>query len=135
VRACVDLDEADVLDQPGQATAGGVDGQDAVLGALDHQNRDVDLGQVGTEVGQPGRNAGHAGVGRRPAGDVEARLPGLVADAGATELVDVVEVVEEVFEVGVPVGLRRRHETVEDALVDTLGVVVGLEQERRDRAE
>jgi hypothetical protein len=59
----------------------------------------------------------------------------LVADPGPAELVDVVEVVEEVLEVGVPVGPGGRDEPVEDALVHALGVVAGLEKERRYRAE
>ena len=70
---------------------------------MDEQGRYVDLREVAAEVGQPGVDAGVGRVGRRADGDDEAVLPGLVRDAGAGVLVDVVEVVEEVLEVGVAV--------------------------------
>jgi hypothetical protein len=67
-------------------------------------------------------------------GDIEAVLPRLVADPGPAEDVDVVGVVEEVLEVGRPVRDDRGLETVEDRLLDTVGVVVGLEQKRGNRS-
>src|SRR5437660_4874363 len=61
--------------------------------------------------------------------DVEAGLPRAVADAASAELVDVVEVVEEVLEVGVAVIDDRRFDALEHLAVDAFGVVVALEQE------
>jgi hypothetical protein len=62
-------------------------------------------------------------------------LPGLIADPGAGEPVDVVEVVEKVLQIGRSVGNDGGHDAIEDGLVDACGVVVGLEQVRRDRGE
>ena len=97
--------------------------------------RDVDLPEVGAEVGQPGADAG---VGRERRGtdrNIEARLPGTVADPGAAEDVEVVEVVEEALEERVAILDDRRLDPFEDLTVDALRVVVGLEHERRDRPE
>ncbi len=91
-------------DQRRQPRRGGVERQDPVLGAVDDERRDVDLRQVAAEVGQPGVDARVGRVRGRAGGDVEARLPGPVADPAAAEDVDVVEVVEEVLEVGVAVA-------------------------------
>jgi hypothetical protein len=60
----------------------------------------------------------------------EAGLHGLRADARAQQDVGVVEGLEEVREVGRTIGRDRRSCFVEDALLDALRVVVGLEQER-----
>src|SRR5438552_8370682 len=87
------------------------------------------------EVGQPGVDARIAGVRRGPGGDVEAGPPRLLADPVRCELVDVVEIVEEVLEVGVAVLDDRGLDALEHLTVDALGIVVGLEQERRNRAE
>src|SRR5580704_2491476 len=103
VRAALDRDERQVLDQGGQPGGGGRVGQDPVGVAVDEQGRDVDLGQVGAEVGQPRVHAGVGGVRGGADGDDEAVLPGLVADPGAAQHVGVVEVVQEVLEVGGPV--------------------------------
>jgi hypothetical protein len=51
------------------------------------------------------------------------------------ELAGVVEVVEEVLEVGVPVLDDGRLDVLDHVRVDALGVVPGLEQERRDDPE
>ena len=71
--------------------AGGVNGQDAVLGPLHDEERDVDLREVAAEVGLPRGHTGQGGIGRRAGRHREAGVPGLGADAGAGELVDVVE--------------------------------------------
>src|SRR6266849_10404178 len=84
---------------------------------------------------QPGVDAGIAGVGRGACGDIEAPLPGLVADPVRCELVDVVEVVEEILEVGVAVLDDRGLDVLENLTVDALWVVLGLEQEGRNRTE
>ena len=68
-------------------------------------------------------------------GDVEARLPRLLADPLRHQLVDVVEVVEEVLEPGVAVLGDRSLDLLEDLSVDALRVVVRLQQVRRDRTE
>ena len=72
---------------------------------------------------------------RGSGGDVEAGPPRLLADPVRCELVDVVEIVEEVLEVGVAVLDDRGLDALEHLTVDALGIVVGLEQERRNRAE
>src|SRR6202035_1946390 len=95
VWSALDLDELDVLHQPREPAARGVYRQDAVFGALDDEQGHVDLGEVGAEVRQPARHARQGGVSGRTGGDLEAVVPSLVADAGAAELVDVVEVVKE----------------------------------------
>ena len=51
------------------------------------------------------------------------------------ELVDVIEVVEKVLEVGEAVGDDRPLDTFEDRAVDALGVVDRFQDERRDRSE
>ena len=93
------------------------------------------LRQVGPEVGQPGVHARVRRVRRGGGGDVEGGLDRLLADLGAAEHVGVVEVGEEVAEVGVPVGHDRGFDALEHRLVDAFGVVAGLEQERRDRPQ
>src|SRR2546428_4004445 len=135
VRAAVDPYQPDVLDQVGEAVRGGVDGQDTVLGTVHDQHRYVDLGQVTAEVGLPGVHAGVRGVRRRAGRHDEARVPRLIADPGGGELVDVVEVVEELLEVGVPVLDDCGLDVGEDLAVDALGVVVRLQQERWGDAE
>ena len=99
------------------------------------QRRYVDLRQVAPEVGQPGVHAGVRRVRRGPDRDGETGPQRRVADPGAAEHVGVVEVVEEVDEVGVPVGDDGRLDVLEHLPVHALGVVVGLEQERRDHAQ
>ena len=53
VWSALDLDELNVADQVGQPSSRGIDRQDAVLGALDDEQRYVDLRQVGAKVRQP----------------------------------------------------------------------------------
>src|SRR5262249_29497884 len=107
--------------------------EDAVLSPTDDQHRNVDLRQVGAEIRLPGRDARDCGDRRRVSGDVPARLIRLVADQSATELVEVVEVVQE------PLHPRRAilpgglHETIEETRWQALRIITGLEQERRDR--
>ena len=107
VRAAFDHDEGQAADQRGQPVAGELDGQDAVLVALDDQDRDVEAGDIGTEVGlsrsgrTPPRRSARAGD-----GDVEAGLERLVGDQRAAVDVHVVKVVEEPLEPGRPVRLR-----------------------------
>jgi ATP-dependent Clp protease ATP-binding subunit ClpC len=60
VRAAADGHRLQVLDHALQPPAGLLKGQDAVVVALDHQHRHVDLRQVGAEVGLPGRDARHS---------------------------------------------------------------------------
>src|SRR5229473_2576893 len=134
VRAALDGDERQVLDQRGQPGGGGRIGQDPVRVAVDEQGRHVDLGQVGAEVGQPRVHAGPGGVRRGGHRDVEAAGPGLVADPRRAQHVDVVEVVQEVLEVGRPVRDDGGLDAVEHGLVHPVGVVARLEQERRDGA-
>ena len=88
-------------------------GQDAVRGAVHDQRGHVDLGQIVAEVGQPGVDARVGGVRRGAGGDLEARPQGGVADALGREHVGVVEVGEEVVEVGVAVGDDRRLDALE----------------------
>src|SRR6266496_108008 len=104
VRAALDDDELDILDQAGQSLAGLVDRQDLVGVALDDEDRYVDLGQVVAEVGGPGADAGHRGGGRCGDGEVPAGLVGLVADQGAAQGVGVVEVVQESLHPGRGIG-------------------------------
>ena len=99
------------------------------------ERRHIDLRQVAAEVGKPRVHARVAREGRRPGGDVETRLKSLVADPFWGELVGVVEVVEEVLEVGVAVLDDRRLDALEDLAVDALGVIVGLQQEGRDHPQ
>src|SRR3974390_2310740 len=95
VRTALDDDELHVVDQAGQPLAGIGVGQDPVGVALHSQYRDVDLGQVAAEVGLPGADARDRRRGGSGGGDVPAGLERLVADQGAAEYVDVVEVVEK----------------------------------------
>jgi hypothetical protein len=67
-------------------------------------------------------------------GHVEAVLPGLVADPAAAQEIDVVRAVHEVFHRGRPVGGNAGGEAVEDAPVDAVRIVIGLEQERQSGA-
>src|SRR5207244_1433035 len=94
-------DQLQVRDEVGESLCGGFVRQDPVLRTVYDEHRHVDLRQVGAKVGQPGADTGIGGVRRGACGDIEARLPRLLADPVRCELVDVVEVVEEVLEVGV----------------------------------
>jgi hypothetical protein len=58
-----------------------------------------------------------------------------VADPLRCEDVGVVEVGEEVVEVGVTIGHDRRLDPVEDLAWHALRVVVGPQQEQRDHAD
>ena len=98
VRTALYRDERAIGNQRRKARRGRVERKDAVLGTVHDQHRDVDLRQIGSEVGQPGIDACVAREWRGAGRDVEAGLPGAVADSGSTEDVDVVEAVEEVLE-------------------------------------
>ena len=107
----------------GQSLAGLVERQDPVCVALDDQDRDVDLRQVGAEVGLPGRDALVGGDGRHRDGHVEAGAVRLVADPVPAELVDVVEVVEEALQPGGGVRRGLLPEPVEQVRRHPVGVV------------
>ena len=68
----LDLDETDVFQEGGQASAGGVDGQDAIGVALHDQHGHVNLRQVGAGISQPRRDARQRRVGRRTDADLQA---------------------------------------------------------------
>ena len=63
VRPARDDDRAGVVQQRGKPAAGGLEGQDAILVALDDQDGDADRGQVPPEVFQAGGDAAEGGVG------------------------------------------------------------------------
>jgi hypothetical protein len=90
---------------------------------------DIDPRYVLAEVGQPGVDTRVRGIRRGAGRDVEAGLPRAVADPAAAEHVDVVEVVEELLEVGVAVVDYRRLDALEDLAVDASRVVLALEQD------
>ena len=98
VRAALDRDQLQVVDQCRQPLRGRLEGQDPIFRAVNDQRGHIDLRQVIAEVGQPGVDTRVGRIRRSARGQVEARLPGLVADSRPAELVDVVEVVEEVLE-------------------------------------
>jgi hypothetical protein len=101
-----------------------------------HQDGNVDLGQVGTEVGEPAVDAGVGGIGRGADRRDEGGLPGSLADPGGPKRVDVVKVVEEALEEGVPVSDDCGLGVLEHLPVNAaLGVVASLEHERRDHAQ
>jgi hypothetical protein len=133
VRPALDDDELHVVDQAGQPLAGVGVGQDPVGVALHGQHRDVDLGQVVAEVGLPGADARYRRRGGSGGGDVPAGLERLVADQGAAEHVDVVEVVEKPLHPRRGICSGGLDEPVEQAGRQPFGVVAGLQQERRDR--
>src|SRR5271169_5900535 len=133
VRPACDDSGAGVLQQRGEPPAGGLVGQDAVLVAVDDQYGNLDSCEISPEVFQAGGDAADGGGGRRGQGGVEAVLPGLVADPAAAQEIDVVGVVHEVFHRGRPVGRDPRGEAVEHGPVNTVGAVIGLEQERQQR--
>src|SRR5947207_2873890 len=64
VRATLDRDDRYVRDELAEPCGGGLEGEDAVLGTVEDQRRDVDLGQVVAEVGEPRVHAGVGGMGR-----------------------------------------------------------------------
>ena len=68
VRAALDDDQPRVLDQAGQPLAGLVQGQHLVRVAVDDEDRYVDLGEVGAEVGRPGPSQGWVAYLARPSG-------------------------------------------------------------------
>src|SRR4029077_15635593 len=113
-RSALDGDDGEVLDEAGESLGRVGVGQDAVGGAVDEQGGHGGHGEGVAEVGQPGVDAGVGGMGGGRDGDIEAVLPRLVADPGAGEDVDVVEVVEEVLEVGRSVSDDRGLDVVED---------------------
>src|SRR5882757_6435436 len=94
VRPALDGDERAIGNQGRKPRRGRVERQEAVLSAVHDEYRDVDLRQIRPEVGQPGIDTCVAREGRGANRDVEAGLPGTVADSSAAENVDVVEVVE-----------------------------------------
>jgi hypothetical protein len=135
VRPALDRDHAHVVDQVLEPRGGRREGEDAVLRAVDDERGHVDLRDVGPEVRQPAVDTCVGREWRRADGDVEGRLPGAGADPAAAEHVDVVEVVEEVLEVRVPVLRDRGLDVLEDLAVDPFEVVLGLQQEGRYGAE
>jgi hypothetical protein len=96
VRSAVHADQPHVVDQVRQPRGGGREGKQPVVGAVDDERRNVDLRDVAAEVGQPRVDTRVARKRRRAGGDLEGRLPRAIADQGAAEDVDVVEVVQEV---------------------------------------
>jgi hypothetical protein len=108
------------------------DRQDPVGAAVHDQHRDVDLWQVGPEVGMPRRHAGD-GPGR---GCADRRVPGVPdgfgADPAAERLIEVIEVLVPLGEVGEPVGGQRRLDLIENLLRDAVGRLGSLQQVRRD---
>jgi hypothetical protein len=56
------LDDLDVLHQTRDPSARCINGEDAVLCALDDEETHVDLRQIGAKVGLPGRHAFQGGV-------------------------------------------------------------------------
>lgn len=138
VRSTIDLDVFRGGQQSVERAAGGVDGQDAVGGTVQDQGgyRSVaDRGHVGPEIGDPGRDRRPGGEPRRPGGNVPAGLQRLLAEPGAEVFVGVVEVGVEGGEISIPVGRDRAEDSVERALVDAGGVILGLEQERLERGK
>src|SRR5438128_12661398 len=95
VRTALDRDQRAIGDQRGKPRRGRVEREEAVLRAVHDEYRDVDLRQIGPEVGQPGIDARVAREWRGAGRDVEARLPRALADPGAAEDVEAVEVVHE----------------------------------------
>jgi hypothetical protein len=73
--------------------------------------------------------------GGHPDGHVEAGVVGLVADAIAAELVDVVEEVEEPLQPGGRIRRGRLPESVEQVGRHPLGVIRRLREVRRDRSD
>src|SRR5580700_6940514 len=123
MRPACDDSGAGVVQQRGKPPAGGLVGQDAVLVSVDDQDGNADRGQVPPEVFQAGCDAAAGGVGRGGDGDVEAVLPGLVADPAAAQEIDVVGAVQEVFHRGRPVSGDTRRQAVEDVPFDAVGIV------------
>src|SRR4051794_35739186 len=83
VRTIFDRDERALGNQRRKPCRCRLERQDAVLGAVNDKYGNVDLRQVGTEVGQPGIDARIRGEWRGAGRDVEAGLPCAVADSGA----------------------------------------------------
>src|SRR5256714_1884114 len=135
VRPALDRDEHAIGNQRRKPRGGRLEGKDAVLSAVHDEYRDVELRQISPEVGQPGIDTCVAREWRSAGRDVEAGLPGPVADSGAAEDVDVVEVVEEILEERVAIVGDACLDVVEDLAVNALGVVVGLKYKRRDGTE
>ena len=99
----------------GQAVPGCAGRHYPILSALHDQDRDCDAGNIGPEVFPP---CGRTALGRRSGHldrDLEAVLPGLVADAAAAEEVDVVVAVQVCLDRGRPVKSEFDEEVV-DAL-------------------
>ena len=129
------VDERGAVDQRGGPLAADLEGHDLVVVAVDHQGRDVDLRQVGAEVGGRERRdalvgaavaAGHALQPERVA-EALGHVPGaVVAEERA-----VGEVAVELRAVGGLAGADR----VEDLDRQALGVVVGAQHQRRDRRD
>jgi len=128
----LDGDERQARHQRRQSRRRGVVRQDPVGVAVDDEERHVDLREISTEVREPGVDAGvhgeRAGLQRHR----ERGLPRGLADPGAAQDIDVEEVVEEVFEIRRPVRHDRGLDALEHLAVHALGVVLGLEQVRRD---
>jgi hypothetical protein len=114
------------------AYAGGVDGQDLVGFAVDDQRgnlADLELGEVGAEVFEPGVDALQHGAVVRGGANVEAGVDGGVGDVGAADQLLVVEVGEEGLEEGEAVFLDGLLDAFEDSRIDAFDVVALLAQE------
>src|SRR5438132_10207386 len=118
VRPALDRDERAIGNQRRKPRGGRLERKDAVLRAVHDEYRDVDLREISPEVGQPGIDTGIAREWRGAGRDVEAGLPGAVADSSAAEDVDVEKVVEEVLEERVAIIGDGGLDVVEDLGVD-----------------
>jgi hypothetical protein len=136
VRRPGDLDDLAVRDEIGHPARGGLHRQEPVGVAVHDERRDVDLPQVVAEVGDPRGRARRGSDRRGRRADVPAVAHDLLGDAVPERLVEVVEVAVELSQVREAVGLDARHRAGDvAALEDSLRVVVGVEQERRDGTE
>ena len=81
-------------DLPGERLAV-LEREHRIRGAVDHQRRDIDLGQIAAEVREPRIDARIRRVRRGTGGDLEARPQRSVADPVRRQDIGVVEVREE----------------------------------------
>src|SRR5665811_461957 len=124
-----DLDVLGAGKSLGERAAGGVDRQDVVGRAVHDKRGHIDLGYVGTEVGQPGELCRDGCVRRGVRGDIPTRAERLFAEPVAQVSVRVEEVLEEVGEECVTVVRDGRQQPVEYLLRNTGRVVLRLQEE------
>src|ERR1019366_9967054 len=103
--------------------------------AMNHEGGNVDAGEILAEILIPGGDTGEAGDSGRASGSNPAGVHDLFADSLAQQQIRVVEVLEELCEEGVTVRLDRFLNSIEDAAVHTLRVVLGLEEKGRNRRD